>query len=117
MPVRKVATKVVRKPAKKGGRKVRVRRIAAKRGAILRTPPGYRVVPGSKVLVPTSPVVEPSKLYRGITKAKDEIHGLIQEIIDTSTEDYVVHEIEFSRGTNWLIEGADIIYKWTPFTS
>ena len=33
---------------------------------------------------------------KGLTKAKDEIDGLIQEIIDTSTADYEIHELEFA---------------------
>jgi len=88
--------KVAKKATKKVARKVAARRPVAKRRAIPRKPAGYSAAPGSKILVPTASVVEPSKLYKGITKAKDEINDLIQEIIDTSTADYEIHEIEFA---------------------
>jgi hypothetical protein len=29
--------------------------------------------------------------------------------------DYVVHEVEFSRGSSWLIESEDLLYRWRPF--
>ena len=29
----------------------------------------------------------------------------------------VIHEIDFSRGSRWLIESADIAYEWKPFPS
>ncbi|HSE25293.1 MAG TPA: hypothetical protein VLB68_26765 [Pyrinomonadaceae bacterium] len=45
-------------------------------------------------------------------------HGdWLRDEIRYSERGFVVHEIEFSRGTNWLIECTDIIYRWTPFTS
>jgi hypothetical protein len=40
--------------------------------------------------------VPPSKLRKGFAKAKKEINGIIDEIIDTMTENYVISEIEFN---------------------
>lgn len=88
----KAAKKAVKKPARK---KV-ARRVTARRRVLRRLPSGYKVSPGGKVLVPGGAVVEPSQLRKGITKAKDEINDLIQEVIDTSTSDYDIHEIEFA---------------------
>lgn len=88
--------KAAKKTTKKVARKKIVRRPAAKRRVLKRLPPGYKVTPGGKVLVPGGSVVEPSQLRKGITKAKDEINDLIQEVIDTSTAEYDIHEIEFA---------------------
>jgi hypothetical protein len=41
-------------------------------------------------------IVPPSRLRKGFAKAKEEINGIIEEIIDTMTEDYVISEIEFN---------------------
>jgi hypothetical protein len=54
------------------------------------------VRPDSKILVPSSSVVDPGSLRRDLAKAKDEIDGLIQEIVDISTTEYKISEIEFS---------------------
>ena len=92
MAVRKAAKKSTRKAA----RKTASRRPAAKRAPLKRLPAGYRVSTGGRLLVPSVVVVEPSQLRKGITKAKDEINDLIQEMIDSSTADYDIHEIEFA---------------------
>src|SRR5690606_3855127 len=86
--------KAAKKAIKKAARKKAARRPAAKR--IKRLPPGYKISAGGKLAVPIDAVVEPSQLRKGITKAKDEINDLIQEVIDTSTADYDIHEIEFA---------------------
>lgn len=86
--------KAAKKATKKVVRKKVARRAVAKK--ITRLPPGYKVVAGGKLAVPRDTVVEPSQLRKGITKAKDEINDLIQEVIDTSTADYNIHEIEFA---------------------
>lgn len=36
--------------------------------------------------------------------------------IRLSDQFLVIHEIEFREGGNWLIECADIIYKWEPIS-
>lgn len=43
-------------------------------------------------------------------------HGdwLVDEI-RLSEREFVLHEIEFSRGSRWVIECEDIIYQWKPF--
>jgi len=81
---------------KKPARKKADRRVVARRRVIRRLPPGYSVSPGGKLLVPGGAVVEPGQLRKGITRAKDEINDLIQEVIDTSASDYDIHEIEFA---------------------
>jgi hypothetical protein len=45
-----------------------------------------------------------------------EGHGdwLIDEI-RLSERGFVLHEINFSKGGNWIIECTDIDYKWIPF--
>ena len=45
-------------------------------------------------------------------------HGdWLTDEVRLSAAGMVIHEIEFSRGTRWLIESADIAYKWKPFPS
>jgi hypothetical protein len=42
-------------------------------------------------------------------------HGdWLNDEIRLSERGLVVHEIEFSRGSRWLIEAEDITYEWTP---
>lgn len=89
------AKKPAKKMAKKMAAKKPHRRPAAAR-KILKRPAGYKVLPGTGLLAPIDSVVEPSKMHRGITKARDEINSLIQELIDTTTTDYEIHEIEFA---------------------
>lgn len=43
-----------------------------------------------------APIVPPGRLRQGFAKAKEEINGIIDEIIDTMTEDYVISEIELN---------------------
>jgi hypothetical protein len=86
-----VAKKAAKKPAAK---KASAKKVAAKRLKPL--PAGYVLRPGTKLVVPSSSVVEPSKIRKGLAKAKDEIDGLIQEIVDISTTEYEVAEIEFA---------------------
>ena len=96
----------LKKPATKklATKKPEARRLGAKKVArktaagkpIVRIPAGYVTAPGAKILVPAGAVVEPSKLRKGLAKAKDEIDGLIHEIVDLSTTDYEIVEIEFA---------------------
>lgn len=42
-------------------------------------------------------------------------HGdWLTDEIRLSDRDLVLHEIEFSRGSRWLIEAEDIVYEWKP---
>jgi hypothetical protein len=45
-----------------------------------------------------------------------EGHGdwLVDEI-RLSERGYLLHEIEWSRGSDWLIECKDFEYRWLPF--
>jgi hypothetical protein len=83
---------------KKAARKRAVpTRAVAKKKVAKKKIPGY-VKSGSGLFVPPelATVVPPSKLRKGFAKAKDEINGIIDEIIDTMTEDYVISEIEIN---------------------
>jgi len=89
----------VKKKASKQVGKVVLKRAAGhsvKAVKLVKKPPGYVKSPNSTLLVPECGVVDPSKLRKGLTKAKDEINELIQEVIDTATTDYSIHEIEFA---------------------
>jgi hypothetical protein len=44
--------------------------------------------------------VPASKLRSGFSKAKDEINGLISEIVETMTKSYTISEIELSASFN-----------------
>ncbi len=43
-------------------------------------------------------------------------HGdwLIDEV-RLSEREFVLHEVEFSHGSRWIIECEDLIYQWKPF--
>ena len=86
----------VKKAAKKPAVKKAAKKFAAKKAVLPRVPSGYVLKPGTKLVIPSSSVVEPSKMRAGLAKAKDEIDGLIQEIVDISTSDYEISEIEFA---------------------
>lgn len=86
---------VVKKAAKKRPAKKAAKKAAASR-PIKRIPSGYSLKLGTKLVVPSSSVVEPSKIRKGLAKAKDEIDGLIQEMVDISTTEYEIAEIEFA---------------------
>lgn len=88
--------KAAKKATKKAAAKKVVRKSVAKKATIPRVPSGYVLKPGAKLLTPSSFVVEPSKIKSGLAKAKDEIDGLIQEIVDIATTDYEISEIEFA---------------------
>lgn len=102
--VKKSAKKATKKSAKKAARKSSAKK-AAKR-AIPRSSPTHKLSPGG-VLVPESTVtgsseslVSASKLQRGLASAKTQITNLIQEIVDTATEDYEISELEFAASFN-----------------
>jgi hypothetical protein len=43
-------------------------------------------------------------------------HGdWLKDEIRLSESGSVLHEVEFSRGSKWLIECEDIVYRWSPF--
>ncbi len=99
MATKKAAKKSVKKAAKKATKKV-ARKSAVKKAAIQRIPSGYVLNPGTKLLVPSSTAVKPSKMKAGLAKAKDDINELIQEIVDIGTTDYEISEIEFAASFN-----------------
>jgi len=92
-PAKKAAAK---KPTKKAAAKRVARKSVARKATIPRIPSGYVLKPGTKLIIPASSVVAPSKMKAGLMKAKDEIDGLIQEIVDIATTDYEISEIEFA---------------------
>jgi hypothetical protein len=62
---------------------------------------GYKRSPkGLYVPQSTLTTVPPSKFRTGFAKAKKEISGLIEEIISTMTEEYIIREIELSASFN-----------------
>jgi hypothetical protein len=78
---------------------------AAKR-AIPRKPPGHKLSAGG-ILIPASisadtseGVVRADKLEKGLATAKKKITSLMQEIVDTTTEDYEISEIELAASFN-----------------
>ncbi|MGB3270281.1 MAG: hypothetical protein WBA65_10070 [Rhodanobacter sp.] len=86
----------MKKPVTK---KAAAKRAVVKKAAATRLKPipaGYVLKAGTKLMVPSTSVVEPSKIRKGLAKAKDEIDGLIQEIVDISTTEYEIAEIEFA---------------------
>lgn len=90
-----------KKSSKKASKKAAYKRAAKKAAAgstwnsIQKTPPGFSATT-SRLLVPDGHVVEPSKLKKGLARAKDEITELIQEVVDGSTQPYEITEIEFA---------------------
>ena len=89
--VKRVAKKSVRKPVTNAIRK------------IPRSIPGHKLSPGG-ILVPESEIkgtpVKADKLKDGIGAASKKIGELVQEIVDTSTEDYSISEIELTASFN-----------------
>ena len=94
--VKKKAIKKATARRKSVAKKVAAKKAPSKK-KISRKPPGYNARP-SGVLVPDENIapVSPSKLRSGFAKAKTEIDGLIEEIISTMTDDYVISEIELA---------------------
>ena len=81
-------------------KKAASRKPAAKR-AIPKNPKTHKLsaggvyIPNALVTDSSEGVVSASKLQKGFAAAKNQIANLIQEIVDTATEDYEITEIEF----------------------
>jgi hypothetical protein len=70
-------------------------------------PAGYAVSPGGRVWVPepvarktADGVVPASKLQSGIAKAREQISGVLQELLEATRDGYEVTEIELSASFN-----------------
>ena len=101
VPSHKKKPAVARKkaPAKTAARKPSASPV--KRAA---PPPGYMRAASGVVLVPTPRatrsgepgVVPASKLQKGISKAREQISGVLQELLEATRDGYEVTEIELS---------------------
>ena len=92
---RKTAKKRVARKRTVRKKTARTKRVSKKR--VARRPSGY-VESDSGILIPeghTEPV-PPAKLRKGLQKAKKEVVGMISDIIETMTGDYVIGEIELT---------------------
>ncbi|HZF97752.1 MAG TPA: hypothetical protein VEY92_05835 [Pseudoxanthomonas sp.] len=91
------------------------KKVAAKKAALrpftsaakrLTAPPGYTRNTTGKVLIPVkhnksaSGVVPASKLQNGISKAREQISGVLQELLEATRDGYEVSEIELSASFN-----------------
>lgn len=56
----------------------------------------------------------PRKLESPMRLGKGHEDWMIDEV-RLSDLGYVVHEVEFSRDSRWLIESEDLVYRWRPF--
>ena len=73
-------------------------------GMYVALPSGYTRSPNSAVIVPVTRkkavpepgIVPASKLQSGISKARDQITGVLQELVDAARENYEITEIELS---------------------
>jgi hypothetical protein len=85
-----------KKAKKRTSKKKSTNRRVSKKKAV-KKPSGYVAV-GEGIIVPegVAKAVPPSKLLSGFKKAKKEINGMVDEIIDTMTEEYIISEIEFT---------------------
>jgi hypothetical protein len=53
-----------------------------------------------------------------ISPPSDVGHGdWVRDEVRLSSRDHVVHEVEFSRGSRWVIEWRAIQWTWVPFVS
>ena len=73
------------------------RKKAAAKKALPKKPAGYSTTE-SGILIPdkSAPPVPASKLRSGFKNAKKEINSVIEEIVSTMTDNYVISEIELS---------------------
>jgi hypothetical protein len=52
-----------------------------------------------------------------VSPPRDVGHGdWLCDEVRLSERDHVIHEIEFSRGSRWVIECKDIKWTWAPFS-
>ena len=56
----------------------------------------------------------PRKLEHPMRPSKGHEDWVIDEV-RLSESGYVLHEVEFSRGSRWVIESEDFIYSCKPF--
>jgi hypothetical protein len=70
-------------------------------------PAGYTVSHGGRVLVPepvarkaAEGIVPASKLQNGIAKAREQISGVLQELLEATRDGYEVTEIELAASFN-----------------
>jgi hypothetical protein len=70
-------------------------------------PAGYTVSPGGRVWVPepiakkaAEGVVPASKLQNGIARAREQISGVLQELLEATRDGYEVTEIELAASFN-----------------
>jgi hypothetical protein len=55
--------------------------------------------------------------FKLVSLPRDAGHGdWLCDEVRLSQQDHVLHEVEFSRGSRWLIECRDIEWSWKPFT-
>ncbi|HHA2494029.1 TPA: hypothetical protein ACOECR_000892 [Stenotrophomonas maltophilia] len=109
--VKKTAVKKAtsRREVKKASAKKAVRKTAAKKaaaGALPKRPRGHKLSAGGIFIplgmpdLPVDGVVPANKLKKGLESAQQQITSLIQEIVDTATEDYRISEIELAASFN-----------------
>ncbi len=109
--VKKTAAKkaTFKKAVKKTSAKKAVRKPVAKKvaaGVLPKRPIGHKLsaggifVPVSIADPPIDGVVPANKLKKGLESAQKQITSLIQEIVDTATEDYRISEIELAASFN-----------------
>ncbi len=56
----------------------------------------------------------PRKLEHPMRPSKGHEDWVIDEV-RLSELGFVLHEVAFSRGSRWVIESEDVIYRWRPF--
>jgi hypothetical protein len=67
----------------------------------------YKQVKGYTLNTPTEVQMLPLNVGHG---------DWLNDEIRLSERGLVIHEIKFSRGSRWIIECEDIVYKWIPFS-
>lgn len=74
---------------------------SSKRGTVHKTPNGY--INQNGIILPadiTNKPIPTSKMKTGLKKAKSEIKALIQSIVDTMADNYIIKEIELMASFN-----------------
>jgi hypothetical protein len=104
-PVKRKARTTKKLATKKAARRPHTAaKKAPSHGRYASPPSGYTRTPGSSVIMPVSRKREPSqpgvvpasKLQSGIAKAREQISGVLHELVDAARENYEVTEIELS---------------------
>lgn len=65
-----------------------------------RQPHGFVKTKGGVLVQDHGTPVPMSKLRKGLVKAKTEIHGVLQDLVDTMTGDYAISEVELTASFN-----------------